>query len=147
MLCRGLLSAALKTKGLQETDGCFELSVGNPDKGQLPLDEIKRRVGQFVEQGLPLVVTQVLTGPCPHKSCLDDASSALPAEGLLFLPTHCQALEIRLEGFSYFGQDMLTGYEAPGRDLRFQGRSRRLLLPMRISLRQCCAAFRRRCSP
>ena len=60
---RGLLSAALKTKGLAETDGCFELSVGNPDKGQLPLEEIKRRVSQFVEQGLPLVVTQVLTGP------------------------------------------------------------------------------------
>ena len=57
--CRGLLSAALKTKGLAETDGCFELSVGNPDKGLLPLDEIKRRVAQFVEQGLPLVVTQV----------------------------------------------------------------------------------------
>ena len=56
---RGLLSAALKTKGLAETDGCFELSVGNPDKGLLPLDEIKRRVAQFVEQGLPLVVTQV----------------------------------------------------------------------------------------
>ena len=58
-LRRGLLSAALKTKGLEETDGCFELSVGNPDKGQLPLDEIKRRVAQFVEQGLPLVVTRV----------------------------------------------------------------------------------------
>ena len=57
--CRGLLSAALNTKGLAETDGCFELSVGNPDKGLLPLDEIKRRVAQFVEQGLPLVVTQV----------------------------------------------------------------------------------------
>ncbi|CAK0738768.1 hypothetical protein CVIRNUC_001090 [Coccomyxa viridis] len=55
---KGLLSAALKTKGLAETDGCFELSVGNPDKGLLPLDEIKRRVAQFVEQGLPLVVTQ-----------------------------------------------------------------------------------------
>ncbi len=76
-LHRGLLSAALKTKGLDETDGCFELSVGNPDKGQLPLDEIKRRVSQFVEQGLPLVVTQVLTSiSCPqtnpdlyHLSC------------------------------------------------------------------------------
>ena len=71
-LYRGLLSAALKTKGLAETDGCFELSVGNPDKGQLPLDEIKRRVSQFVEQGLPLVVTQVLTTfPCYPKFRLD----------------------------------------------------------------------------
>ena len=56
-----MLSAALKTKGLAETEGCFELSVGNPDKGQMPLDEVKRRVSQFVEQNLPLVVTQVLT--------------------------------------------------------------------------------------
>ena len=40
--------------------------MGNPDKGQLPLDEIKRRVSQFVEEGLPLVVTQVLTPDiCP----------------------------------------------------------------------------------
>ena len=69
-LHRGLLSAALKTKGLAETEGCFELSVGNPDKGQLPLNEIKRRVSQFVEEGLPLVVTQVLTlGNCPG-NCL-----------------------------------------------------------------------------
>ena len=67
---RGLLSAALKTKGLAETDGCFELSVGNPDKGQLPLDEIKRRVSQFVEQGLPLVVTQVIKLPLDPASLL-----------------------------------------------------------------------------
>ena len=67
---RGLLSAALKTKGLEETDGCFELSVGNPDKGLLPLDEIKRRVAQFVEQGLPLVVTQVQCLPHDHQSAL-----------------------------------------------------------------------------
>ena len=69
---RGLLSAALKTKGLAETDGCFELSVGNPDKGLLPLDEIKRRVAQFVEQGLPLVVTQVQCLPhdnIQHRGC------------------------------------------------------------------------------
>ena len=73
---RGLLSAALKTKGLAETDGCFELSVGNPDKGLLPLDEIKRRVAQFVEQGLPLVVTQVHClphGNIYHQGCNAEA--------------------------------------------------------------------------
>ena len=72
---RGLLSAALKTKGLAETDGCFELSVGNPDKGLLPLDEIKRRVAQFVEQGLPLVVTQV--------QCLPHDKHSAPGVALL----------------------------------------------------------------
>lgn len=39
-------------------EGCFELSIGNADKGLLPLEEIKRRVAQFTQAGLPLVVTQ-----------------------------------------------------------------------------------------
>jgi len=55
---RGLLAAALKAKGSQ-AEGCFELSVGNPDKGLMSLEEAKRRVAQFVAAGLPLVVTQV----------------------------------------------------------------------------------------
>ena len=55
---RGLLAAALKTKGI-DADGCFEFSVGNPDKGLISLEEAKKRVAQFVEAGLPLVVTQV----------------------------------------------------------------------------------------
>lgn len=37
----------------------YELSVGNPDKGMLELDVVRRRVAQFVDAGLPLVVTQV----------------------------------------------------------------------------------------
>ena len=40
-------------------EACFELSIGNADKGLLPLEEIKRRVAQFTSLGLPLVVTQV----------------------------------------------------------------------------------------
>jgi hypothetical protein len=39
-------------------EGAFELSIGNADKGLLPLEEIKRRVSQFTSTGLPLVVTQ-----------------------------------------------------------------------------------------
>ncbi len=58
-LCRGLLAAALKAKGLSGGEGCFELSVGNPDKGLMSLQEAKSRVAQFVTAGLPLVVTQV----------------------------------------------------------------------------------------
>ncbi|KAK9917941.1 hypothetical protein WJX75_009936 [Coccomyxa subellipsoidea] len=55
---KGLLAAALKAKGLSGGEGCFELSVGNPDKGLMSLEEAKRRVAQFVKAGLPLVVTQ-----------------------------------------------------------------------------------------
>ena len=39
--------------------GCFELSVGNPDKGLLPLEELRHRVQQFLDAELPLVVTHV----------------------------------------------------------------------------------------
>ncbi len=42
-----------------EKEGCFELSIGNADKGFLPLEEIQRRVSQFTQAGLPLAVTQV----------------------------------------------------------------------------------------
>ncbi len=42
-----------------DMEGCFELSIGNADKGLLPLEEIRRRVAQFTQTGLPLVVTQV----------------------------------------------------------------------------------------
>jgi hypothetical protein len=40
-------------------EGCFELSIGNPDKGMLPLDEVRRRVEQFTDAGYPVVVVQV----------------------------------------------------------------------------------------
>ena len=41
------------------SEGCYELSVGNADKGMLPLDEVKRRVQPFIDEKLPLVLTQV----------------------------------------------------------------------------------------
>jgi hypothetical protein len=37
--------------------GAFELSIGNADKGQLPLEEAERRAAQFARAGLPLLVT------------------------------------------------------------------------------------------
>lgn len=50
------LQAACRCKpGLE---GAFELSIGNADKGLLPLAEIQQRVAQFTAAGLPLVVTQ-----------------------------------------------------------------------------------------
>ncbi|PSC69495.1 Altered inheritance rate of mitochondria 25 [Micractinium conductrix] len=53
---RDMLEAACKLHPSMEA--AFELSIGNADKGLLPLEEIKRRVSQFVNAGLPLVVTQ-----------------------------------------------------------------------------------------
>ena len=58
--CRQLLEVAAAQAN---TDGCFELSIGNPDKGLLPLIEVRRRVQQFADTGLPVVVVQVRTGP------------------------------------------------------------------------------------
>lgn len=40
-------------------EGCYELSVGNADKGMLPIEEVRRRVEPFVSENLPLVLTQV----------------------------------------------------------------------------------------
>ena len=56
---------------------CFELSIGNADKGLLPLSEIQQRVAQFTAAALPLVITQVggLVG-CPEGR---DGSSRQPA--------------------------------------------------------------------
>ncbi|GFH15368.1 uncharacterized protein HaLaN_11584 [Haematococcus lacustris] len=65
-----LLQAACEMYG-QPGDAAFELSVGNADKlgangrasgclaqGLLPLPEVERRIAQFVEAGLPLLVTR-----------------------------------------------------------------------------------------
>ncbi len=57
---RELLAAACRMRG-DDAEGCFELSVGNADKGLLPLEEIQRRLAQFTATGLPVVVTQVPT--------------------------------------------------------------------------------------
>ena len=55
-------------------DGCFELSVGNPDKGLLPLEEISKRVQQFTEANIPLVVTHV-----SHTNTIQTQASLHPA--------------------------------------------------------------------
>ena len=55
---RKLLAAGCIATG-GRLDGCYEMSVGNPDKGMLPLEEVQRRVQPFLESGDPLVVTQV----------------------------------------------------------------------------------------
>ena len=61
---RGLLAAGAAALG-DGREALFELSVGNPDKGMLALDVVRRRVAQFTEAGLPLVVTQV-PASVPH---------------------------------------------------------------------------------
>ena len=62
ILCRNLLQAACNLCG-QPNDGCFEMSVGNPDKGVMPLEELRKRVQQFVKADIPLVVTHVSHPP------------------------------------------------------------------------------------
>ncbi|EFN55865.1 hypothetical protein CHLNCDRAFT_31015 [Chlorella variabilis] len=52
-LRRPLPQAAARLR--PDMEPCFELSIGNADKGLLPLEEIKRRVSQFTSSGLPLV--------------------------------------------------------------------------------------------
>ena len=42
-------------------EGCYEMSIGNADKGTLPNDEIRRRVQPFINEKLPLVLTQAST--------------------------------------------------------------------------------------
>ncbi|KAK9839540.1 hypothetical protein WJX81_008400 [Elliptochloris bilobata] len=54
---RGLLAAGSAACG-GAREALYELSVGNPDKGMLALDDVRQRVAQFTETGLPLVVTQ-----------------------------------------------------------------------------------------
>ncbi|DBA84041.1 TPA: hypothetical protein ACH3X1_006523 [Trebouxia sp. C0004] len=57
---RGMLAAALTAR--QDTqgqmEGCYEMSVGNADKGLMPAEEVKRRVQPFIDENLPLVLTQ-----------------------------------------------------------------------------------------
>ncbi|KAL3139080.1 hypothetical protein ABBQ32_005876 [Trebouxia sp. C0010 RCD-2024] len=57
---RGMLAAALETRQAEQgrSEGCYEMSVGNADKGMLPIDEIKKRVQPFVDENLPIVLTQ-----------------------------------------------------------------------------------------
>ncbi|KAK9815499.1 hypothetical protein WJX72_004708 [[Myrmecia] bisecta] len=55
---RGMLAAACQTLARDPADCCYELSVGNPDKGVLPIDEVRRRLQPFLEEGLPVVITK-----------------------------------------------------------------------------------------
>lgn len=81
---RGLLAAGAAALG-DGREALYELSVGNPDKGMLELDVVRRRVAQFTDAGLPVVVTQVPAkvphvtgvGTHPHKGRVQFLSSAL----------------------------------------------------------------------
>jgi len=42
----------------EQVEGCYEMSVGNADKGLMPIEEVKRRVRPFIDENLPLVLTQ-----------------------------------------------------------------------------------------
>ena len=53
-----MLEAACRQKN-QTSLGCYELSVGNPDKGIMPIEECRRRVQQFIDANLPVLVTKV----------------------------------------------------------------------------------------
>lgn len=61
----------------QPKEGCFELSVGNPDKGLLPLDVVRRRVQQFVDTNTPVVVTQVCASLFASSKCRSILAAAL----------------------------------------------------------------------
>lgn len=54
---KNLLAAAVNCSG-EDKEGCYEMSVGNPDKGLMDIDEVQRRVQPFQESGTPLVVVQ-----------------------------------------------------------------------------------------
>jgi hypothetical protein len=54
---RQLMAAACKAAG--GLPGCYEMTVGHPDKGQLPLAEMQRRLQPFLGDGTPIIVTQV----------------------------------------------------------------------------------------
>lgn len=66
---RGMLAAALKPRQNQQeqVEGCYEMSVGNADKGMLPVEEIRRRVQPFIDENLPLVLTQAPLYPGKSK--------------------------------------------------------------------------------
>ncbi|KAG2501910.1 hypothetical protein HYH03_000408 [Edaphochlamys debaryana] len=58
---RKLLQAAVAAVRKEEGDhieGAFEITIENPDKGLLEEGEVRRRVAQFVDLGLPVVVTR-----------------------------------------------------------------------------------------
>ncbi|GAX76497.1 hypothetical protein CEUSTIGMA_g3942.t1 [Chlamydomonas eustigma] len=53
-----MLNTAVEQFGaVKGLEGCFELSIGNADKGMLTAIEIRKRVRQFISAGLPVVLT------------------------------------------------------------------------------------------
>ena len=74
-LCRKLLAAGCEVAG-RSGEGCFELSIGNPDKGLLPLELVRQRVQQFVQTGTPVVVTQA-SPPFFERFIVDQQRDAL----------------------------------------------------------------------
>ncbi len=54
----------------EQVEGCYEMSVGNADKGLMPAEEVKRRVQPFIDENLPLVLTQVSPAHCWQHRCL-----------------------------------------------------------------------------
>lgn len=44
-------------------EGCYELSIGNPDKGVMPIEECRKRIKQFTDADIPLLVTKVNYSP------------------------------------------------------------------------------------
>ncbi len=61
-----MLAAALEQLQWGSERGCYELSVGNPDKGVLPLQEVLKRIHQFTAANLPIVVTHVSLTSVPR---------------------------------------------------------------------------------
>ncbi|KAL0028740.1 hypothetical protein WJX79_003641 [Trebouxia sp. C0005] len=57
---RGMLAAALTAQQDKQgqVEGCYEMSVGNADKGLMPAEEVKRRIQPFIDENLPVVLTQ-----------------------------------------------------------------------------------------
>lgn len=55
--------------GAGPSEGCYEMSVGNADKGMLPIEEVERRVQPFIEENLPIVLTQVMQPPKLSPCC------------------------------------------------------------------------------
>ena len=53
---RQLMAAACKAAG--GLPGCYEMTVGHPDKGQLELAVVRRRLQPFLDDGTPIIVTQ-----------------------------------------------------------------------------------------
>ena len=66
-----MLAVALKQLQWDKEQGCYELSVGNPDKGVLPLQEVLQRLQQFTTANLPIVVTHV-------SELLESPSASIP---------------------------------------------------------------------